>query len=186
MTARGRGRWHRPGGRRAATLVAAIAMVAAACAGTSRATFPPIGSTPQPAGDATVATAQAVTGALAATDLQAAVANRAYRPPEGPLLAAAPRTVLQAALPDDPDHGFIVIYELASAAEAAVAANDQAAYVASGIGRVQFTPDAHFVLRVVGSTVVFSWWSPGAVTDAHAGSIEQALETVGVGVAVAG
>jgi hypothetical protein len=174
-------------GRATSALCALLlfALAVAGCAGT-RATYPPLGSTPAPAGDATATTSQAVIGALGAAGLQASVAARPYRPPEGALLAAAPRTVLQAALPDDPGHGFIVIYALPSGPEALAAADDQAAYIASGVGRVNFSPDAHFVLRVVGSTVVFSWWSPGAALDPRAQSIEDALATVGDAVPVAG
>lgn len=170
----------------AVAAVLALALALGGCADVSRATYPPPGSTPGPAGDATAATAQAVTGALAAAGLQASVAARAYRPPEGALLAAAPRTVLQASLPEDPDHGFIVIYALESRTAAAAAAADQAAYIASGVGRVNFTPDAHFVVRMVGSTVVFFWWSPGAALDQRAQSIEDALATVGEAVEIPG
>ena len=170
----------------AAALVAVVALLAAGCAGASRATYPPIGSTPAPAGDATAATVQAVTGALSAAGLPAGVAARAYRPPEAARLAAAPRTVLQARLPDDPDRGFVVIYALASGAEASAAAADQAAYIASGVGRINFTPDAHFVVRVLGSTVVFFWWSPGAALDQRAQSIEDALSTLGDAVPIVG
>ena len=126
----------------------------------------------------------AVTGALAAVGLQTVPNSRAYRPPEGPLLAAAPRSTVQATLPEDPAHGFIVVYALATPAAAQAAAEDQAAYIASGIGRVQFAPDAHFVLRVLGPTVVFFWWSPGASLDARTSLIEQALGTVGSAVEV--
>ena len=167
-------------------LLAAAMLAASGCAGTTRATFPPLGSTPAPVGGATETTLQQVTGALAALGLQAVEANRLYRPPEGPLLAAAPRSVLQATLPDDPAHGFIVIYALASDAAAQGAAEDQAAYIASGPGRVQFTTDAHFVLRVVRSTVVFFWWSPGAALDARTKDIEAALSTVGTEVQALG
>lgn len=167
-------------------LLAAAILAAAGCAGVTRTTFPPLGSSPAPVGDATAATIRQVTGALAAVGLQGAEANRLYRPPEGPLLAAAPRSVVQAALPEDPSHGFIVVYALDSDAGAQAAADDQAAYVASGIGRVQFAPDAHFVLRVVGSTVVFFWWSPGAALDARTADIETALATLGTGVEVRG
>jgi hypothetical protein len=154
-------------------------LAAAGCAGVTRTTFPPPGSSPAPAGDQTAATVTAVTGALAAVGLPAIDANRQYRPPEGPLLAAAPRSVVQATLPDDPAHGFVVIYAFDSAVAARAAADDQAAYIESGIGRVQFAPDAHFVLRVLGSTVIFFWWSPGAALDARTHSIEDALSTVG-------
>jgi len=94
-------------------------------------------------------------------------------------------SVVQATLPDDPAHGFVVIYAFDSALAARGAAEDQAAYIESGIGRVQFAPDAHFVLRVLGSAVVFYWWSPGAALDARAQSVEDALLTVGEAVEVA-
>lgn len=166
-----------------ALLVAAM-LAGAACTGASRTTFPPLGSSPQPAGGATVATKGKVIGALAAVGLQAIDATRAYRPPEGPLLAAAPRSVVQATLPDDPSHGFVVIYALASDVAAGTAAADHAAYVASGIGRVQFPADSRFVLRVAGSTVVFFTWSPGAALDDRTRLIEDALRTVGTEVQV--
>lgn len=172
--------------RRLLALLVAAVVSASACAGTTRTTFPPLGSTPAPVGDATAATARQVVGALAAVGLQGVDANRQYRPPEGALLTAAPRSVLQATLPDDPAHGFIVIYAFASDATAQAAAEDQAAYIASGPGRVQFTPDAHFVLRVAGSTVVFFWWSPGAALDQRTKDIEAALGNVGTEVPVRG
>lgn len=172
------------GRRRLLALLAVASLAASACAGTTRTTFPPLGSSPAPVGDATAATIRQVTGALAAVGLQAAEANRLYRPPEGPLLAAAPRSVMQVTLPDDPAHGFIVIYALASDAAAEAAAGDQAGYIASGPGRVQFTTDAHFVVRVLDSTVVFFWWSPGAALDARTKDIEAALATVGAAVEV--
>ncbi|MCI0584852.1 MAG: hypothetical protein L0227_18510, partial [Chloroflexi bacterium] len=109
----------------------ALATFAAACAPSSRTTFPPVGSTPGPAGDATAAARAEIIGALAAVGLQAVDAVRPYRPAEGALLAAAPRTVLQATLPDDPGHGFIVLYALPSPTAAQAAATDHAAYIAS-------------------------------------------------------
>ncbi|MBI2781679.1 MAG: hypothetical protein HYX55_07790 [Chloroflexi bacterium] len=173
--------------RRVLALLAAAVVFVGACAGTTaRTTFPPLGSTPRPVGDATAATSRQVVGALAAVGFQGVDAIRQYRPPEGAILAGAPRSVLQATLPDDPAHGFIVIYALASDAAAQAAAEDQAAYVASGPGRVQFTPDAHFVLRVASSTVVFFWWSPGAALDQRTKDIEAALGNVGTEVPVRG
>ncbi|MEO5703674.1 MAG: hypothetical protein ABIZ52_00935 [Candidatus Limnocylindrales bacterium] len=169
--------------RRLLALLAA-AVVVGACTGTTRTTFPPLGSTPAPAGNANVATVGLVIDALSAVGLPGIEANRQYRPPEGALLAAAPRSVVQATLPDDPAHGFIVIYALATDAAAQAAAEDQAAYIESGPGRVQFTTDAHFSLRVLGSSVVFFWWSPGAALDARTVSIETALLKVGLEVSV--
>lgn len=170
--------------RRVLALLAVAALAATACTGTTRTTFPPLGSTPKPVGVATAATAALVIRALSAVGLHGVDANRQYRPPEGALMAAAPRSVIQATLPDDPAHGFIVIYALDSEAGAQAAAEDQAAYIASGPGRVQFATDAHFILRVLGSTVVFFWWSPGAALDSRTGDIETALLTVGAEVPV--
>ncbi len=172
-----------PGAIVSIALVFAVGV--AACGGpTTRTTFPPPGVTPQPAGEATAAARAEVVGALAELGLQATDAGQAYRPPEGPLLAAAPRTVLQAGLPDDPTHGQIVIYAFGSAPEAGDAARDHAAYVSSGPGRIQYPPGTRFVLRVVGSTVVFFHWSPNVSTDERTRNIEDALLRIGSGVPV--
>ena len=173
--------------RRLGASVVALALVAAIAgctAGVNRTTFPPLGSSPAPVGEATAQTRQRIAGALGAVGLQVVDANRAYRPPEGPLLAAAPRSVLQATLPDDPGAGFIVIYALASEQAAEVAATDHAAYIATGNGRINYPFDAHFVLRVDGATVVFFSWSPGATTDTRTHLVEEALVTVGSAVQI--
>jgi hypothetical protein len=170
--------------RRIAGVLLAAALGLGACApATSRTTYPPVGTTPQPAGATTSATMRSVIATLGAVGLQAAETIRAFRPPEGPLLAAAPRTVLQVALPDDPDHGFIVIYALDSPNAALAAANDHAAWVASSIGRINFPPGARHVLQVLGSTVISFSWLP---TDARLDQVGQALEGLGDGVTVPG
>lgn len=169
---------------RLALLLVAAMLFTTACAARPRTTFPPLGSSPAPVGEATSATKGQIVAALAAVGLQAVDANRAHRPPEGPLLAAAPRSILQATLPDDPAHGFIVIYALPSSTAAQAAAADHAAYIASGIGRVNFAFDSRFVLRVAGSTVVFFHWSPGAALDDRTRLIEDALGTVGTEVQI--
>lgn len=171
--------------RLAVAVALALALVLAACGKPiTRTTFPPLGMTPPPVGDATAAARVEVVDALTQFGLQATDAILAYRPPEGPLLAAAPRTVLQAALPDDPDHGYIVIYAFGSPTAAAAAAKDHAAYVSSGPGRIQYPPATRFVLRVVGSTVVFFAWSPEVSTDDNTPKIENALLRIGSGVPV--
>jgi hypothetical protein len=172
---------------RVVALVGAVVFAAVACGGgVARTTFPPLGSSPAPVGDAASATTRLVIQALSEVGLQGSESIRPYRPPEGPLLAAAPRSIVQATLPDDPGHGFIVVYAFASSAAAQAAAQDHAAYVASGIGRVYFTSDARFSLRVLGSTVVFFWWSPGAALDPRTEAIETALQKVGLEVPVRG
>ncbi len=177
-------------GRRSATrllasgLVGALVLLAACGPATSRTTFPPVGFVPQPAGSATDAARHEVLGALAELGLLAGDAQRPYQPREGPLLAWAPRTVLQVTLPDDPNHGFVVIYAFGSPQSAQTAANDHAAYVASSIGRVNFSRDTRHVLRIVGSSVVSFAWAPDASPDPRTRSIEDALLRIGSGVPI--
>lgn len=171
--------------RRATPVALALAcLVAVACtAPATRTTFPPLGSTPAPAGDATAATRQQVIDALAGIGLQAIDGIRPYRPFEGPLLAAAPRTVLQA-LPDDAQHGNIVIYALGSEAAAQAAASDHAAYISLNTSKVNFPPGSRFVLQVVGPTVLFFTWSPETSPDPRLQSIADALGGLGSAVTV--
>ena len=74
--------------------------------------------------------------------------------------------------------------EFASPAAAAAAAAEQATYVASGVGRVQFPPDSRFSIRVVGATAVFFTWSPANSPDARIESIPAALESIGTAVPI--
>jgi hypothetical protein len=122
-----------------------------------------------------------VARALAAQGIQVEDAARPYRPAEAPAFATAPRLVIRAILPDDPDHGLLVIYEFADPTAASAAAEEQAAYIASGVGRVQFPNDARFVIRVVGSTVVFFVWAPSASSDPRTRQVTTALEALGAG-----
>jgi hypothetical protein len=165
---------------------ALLMLSALGCSAPAGPTFPPAGSTPGAAGDATAVTKQQIIGALGAVGLQAVDATRPYRPPEGALLTGAARSVLQATLPEDPDHGYIVIYSLGSAVAAESAAFNQASYIASGPGAIQFIPGSHFVLRTVDSTVIFFTWSPGSSPDPRTHLIEDALNTLGVAVPIGG
>jgi len=108
----------------------------------------------------------------------------AVRPGESPLLTAAPRTVGQVILPGDPDHGFIVLYEFPDPASAYAAAQQQASYLGSGEGRIQFVPDSQFTVRQDGSCVLFYNWSPSASTDPRSPDIATALQAFGVGIAI--
>jgi hypothetical protein len=159
--------------------LAGVAAVAAGCTPAPRTTFPPIGTTPGPAGDATAATKQQIVGALAAVGLQASDGVQSYRPPEGPLLAAAPRTILEVPLSNDPEPGRILIYALGSAEAARIAANDHAAYIRSNTGGINYPPGTQFVLNVVGSTVVYFSWLPASSPDAGTATIAQTLATIG-------
>jgi hypothetical protein len=170
----------------AVVLVCALALSACGPGSSSTVTFPPAESTAVPAGDATSAARSMVIQALGTVGLQAQDAIHPYRPPEAARFSAAPRTVMQVTLPDDPDHGFVVLYSFSSPTEAEAAATEQAAYIASGPGRVQFGPGTRSVLRLVGATVIFFTWSPDNSPDPRTASIDQALSTVGTGVAIPG
>ena len=166
---------------RRALLVAALVATVASCASEPRSTYLAPGG---PAGALTDATESLVIAALAGVGLPAAEAAVPYRPQEAALLANAPRTILQATLPDDPNHGFVVIYALQSSQAADAAAREQANFVASNRGGA-FPRTSRFSLRVVGSTVAFFWWVPETVIDPRTALIEEALLGVGSEVPVA-
>ena len=147
-------------------------------------TYPPEGVTPPPAGDATRVTLEKVVTALGAVGLPAAAVATPYRPPEAARLAAAPRTIVQVTLSEGPQRGLFVLYDLDSPEAARAAAEEQAAYIATGPGGIQFPPGARFVLRVSGSTVVFFTWTPAGTGDPRTADIAAALETIGIGVPV--
>jgi hypothetical protein len=107
-----------------------------------------------------------------------------FRPAEGPILSFAPRAVYQAQLPADPEKGIIVVYELPDAGAALDAADDQAAYLGSGPGRVQYPDPARHVIRVLGSTVIFYTWIPESAEDPRTPEVAAALATLGTGVDV--
>lgn len=142
------------------------------------------GATPGAPGDAGVATKQLVIGALSAAGIPAADATKPYRPSETPVLIGAARSVIQAQLANDPDHGFVVVYSFGSAVAAEKAAFDQAAYVASPAGGIQFPPGSHFVIRILDTAVVFFTWSPGTSPDLQQQHIEDALSALGIPVPI--
>ncbi len=165
--------------------VATLLLVAGCAAARREPTYPPAGATPQVATTQTSAARAAVTAALAPTGLEVADATQAFEPREGPWLASAPRTVLELDAPGGGALGFIVLYGLGSATDAATAAADQASYVEQPTARVYFPNDAHFTIRVLGAAVVFFTWSP-ASGDPRLAKVESALGGVGTGVPVAG
>jgi hypothetical protein len=171
----------------AATIVAGL-LVAGCGTGPAidrPATLPPTTFGPGEATGAEVAATRAeLARVLGAVGLQLADAQVPHRPGESALFAAAPRAVYQVVLPDDPTHGFISVYEFADEAAATAAGNEQAAYVASGPGRVQFPPDSRFVLRQLGPTVVFFAWSPANSPDERTPEVQRALETIGTAIAI--
>jgi hypothetical protein len=166
----------------------AAAILAAACSPTTGGpglTYPPSSAQPTTADTPAIdlAVAELVT-ALGDQGLTMQDPQRPYRPAEGPALAGTPRVVYQVVLPDDPTHGYLVIYDLPDASRAAAAGADQAAYHGTGPGRVQTPIGTRHVIRQLGSTVILYSWNPDATTDERTPRIQDALETVGQGIPV--
>ncbi len=147
------------------TALAATAMVLAGCA-TVRdgptVTFPPSTFGSGAVTDASTAAQREIDRALGTIGLFSVVPRVPYRPAEAPRFAAAPRTVLQVSVPDVGTSEYISIYEFPDAQSAAMAAREQAAYVASPVGRVQFPTGTDFTIRQLGSTIVLYTFLPQA------------------------
>lgn len=162
--------------------IALVAVAAGACASDGGATPSGPGGSAKPDPAVSVAVTQtrvAVAAALGDVKLTLRDVETPYRPAEAPMLVSAPRAVYQVVLPESPEAGFIVIYEFRDIAQAAAAATEQALYLASGPGLVQWPLGARHVIRGVGTTVIVYDWLPGAAVDPKTPDIQTALETVG-------
>lgn len=120
-----------------------------------------------------------VVRALEAASLQVRDPLSQYRPGESPSLAVAPRRLVQAILPDDPQNGYVVIYELASATAADAAGREMLAFVGNGPGTLSYPRDSQFVVQRVGPTLVFFTWSPDVSPTGGAAAVAAALAEVG-------
>jgi hypothetical protein len=123
---------------------------------------------------------------LSAAGLNLVQPSQPYRPAESPTMTSASRFVGQVLLAEDPDHGFIVIYEFKDPATAYAAAQEQAVYIGGNQGRLQFLPDTQFTIRQYGSCVIFYAYSPTASTDPRSPEIGPALETFGEAIPIPG
>ncbi len=180
----------RPAGR-ALVVVVLIAAAAVSLAGCGIGANDRPASVPAPSvGPATTvtgATAQTrgeIASALGAVTAQFGDATRPYRPPESARLRDAPRGVYQVVLPDQPDGGFIVVYEFADAAAAVDAGNEEAGFLGTGPARVAFPRDAQHVLREVGPTLVLFTWSPSDTDATTEAAVAAALGKLGIGFTV--
>ncbi|HEY7131032.1 MAG TPA: hypothetical protein VH440_02215 [Candidatus Limnocylindrales bacterium] len=136
------------------------------------------------AGAAAAQTRGLIAQALQSVAVQFGDATRPYRPAESARLRDAPRAVYQVVLPDQPDAGYVVVYEFPDSASAVDAGNEQAGYLGTGNGKVQFPFGTQHVLRQVGSTLLLYSWLPSASSDPTAGKVADALNTIGVGFSV--
>lgn len=166
----------------------AVAFVASGCgigAAEAPRSFPPPASV-VPAATVTAAvgqTRQAIAAALASTQIELVDATKPFRAAESRRLAAAPRAVYQAVLPDDPDGGFIVVYEFRDGAAAVDAGNEFAGYLGGGAGRIQFPLDARHTIRQLGTTLIVYAWAPSTSPDPGSPQVADALATLGIGFA---
>jgi hypothetical protein len=171
-----------------AGVAVAVAVLIAGCgigAAGSPASLP--GGSVGPAATAGAAAAQTrgvIAAALGSVAVQFGDATRPYRPAEGSRLRDAPRAVYQVVLPDQPDAGYVVVYEFPDAAAAVDAGNEEAGYLGTGNGRVQFPLGTQHVIRALGTTLILYSWLPGASPDSTAGKVADALNTVGIGFSV--
>jgi len=129
-------------------------------------------------------TRRQIAAALAVDGLQLQDATQPFQPPEPPTVASAPRGVFQVVLPNDPNHGYIVVYEFRDTATAALAGRALAVFVGTGAGQVEFPPDTQHVIRQLGTTIIAYSWSPANSTDARAPKIITDLSTVGIAIPV--
>lgn len=165
-----------------------VALVVAGCgvaANTAPASIPAASGGPTArVGGATGTTFGAIRTALSSVAVQTGESTRPFRPPESARLREAPRTVYQAVLPDQPDAGFIVVYEFSDGAAATDAGNEEAGYLGTGPARVEAPAGTQYVLRALGPTLIVFPWLPAASSDPAASQIAAALGTIGIGFAV--
>jgi len=170
-------------------LLGAIAILSGCGAAASTSAVPVPTASVGPAATVTPAVAQtrsAIVAALTAAgvNVQLGDATQPYRPAESARLRDAPRAVFQVTLPEQPDAGFIVVYDFPDAASAVDAGNEEAGYLGTGPAKVQFPPDAQHVLQAVGTTLVLYTWSPTASSDPTAGNVADALKRLGIGFSI--
>ena len=96
----------------------------------------------------------------------------------------APRAVYQVVLPQDPEGGYIVVYEFRDSGAAVDAGNEYAGFVGSGgPGKVAFAVDALQTIRELGTTLIVYSYSPSTSPDPGSAQIADALKTLGIGFA---
>ena len=136
-------------------------------------------------GGATAQTRGVIATALSSVAVQFGDATRPYRPAESPRLRDARRAVYQIVLPNEPDAGYIVVYEFADASAAVDAGNEEAGYLGTGPAKVQYQRETQHVLRQLGPTLIlYSWSTTTALDPALADAVATALNTIGIGFTV--
>ena len=104
---------------------------------------PGVNTSPAPAGSAAALTRDRVALALQDASFQVQDPITDFRTGETPTLLGTPRLLLQALIPADPTHGFIVIYEFPDADAADAAGREFWTYLALGHGRASAIRRTH-------------------------------------------
>jgi hypothetical protein len=140
---------------------------------------PGVNTSPAPAGSAAALTRDRVALALQDASFQVQDPTTDFRTGETATLLGTPRRLLQAVIPSDPVHGFIVIYEFPDANAADAAGREFWTYLHSGTGGIGYPQDAQFVLRRMGSTLIFFPWSPSVSPDPAVARLASVLDGLG-------
>jgi hypothetical protein len=140
---------------------------------------PVVAPTDPPTGKAAQLTHDLVVKALTAASFQVQDPRTDYRPGESPELYSVPRGLVQVLIPSEPLGEYVVIYELPSSNEADRVGKAFAAYLAGGVGAVQYPRDAQFVIQRLGPTLVFYDWSPSVSPDPRVAELAAVLSTIG-------
>ena len=140
---------------------------------------PGVNTSPAPAGSAAALTHDRVALALQAASFQVQDPNTPFRTGETPTLLGTPRRLIQAVIPSDPQHGIVVIYQFADANSADAAGRDFWAFLHSGTGAIAYPADAQFVLRRMGTTLIFFPWSPTVSPDPEIARLASVLDGLG-------
>jgi hypothetical protein len=159
-------------------LVLAVLLIAAELLGL-RVGVAGVNATVPPTGAAAQMTHDRVQVALEAASFQVRDPQTVFRSAESAALIAVPRRLIQAVLPSDPTGGYVVIYEFADNNAADAAGRDFARYLQSGTGAIQYPADEQFVLRRMGTTLIFFPWSPSVSPDPEVARMAAALEALG-------
>ena len=140
---------------------------------------PGVNTSPVPAGSAAALTHDRVALALQGASFQVQDPNVGFRTGETATLLGTPRRLIQAVIPGDPNHGFVVIYEFADPNAADAAGREFMTYLHSGPGGIGYPGDAQFVLRRMGSTLIFFSWSPTVSPDPEVARLASVLSGLG-------
>ena len=179
--------WMRPFTSLGGLIAATVVLAACTAGGPAGPTYPLTSARPPTAVSPAVESTRAeLVRVLGQQNLVLQDPQTAFRPAEGPALASAPRAIYQVILPEDPTRGYLVVYELRDVPTAAAAGADQAAYLATGPGRVQMPIGSRHVIRQVGSTIVLYSWIPEGSADEREPLIQAALETLGLAIDIPG